>query len=101
MGGKKDSSSASRVHFETIKEGENRFVLRLTGCLDADTAHPLWLELKKGLAVPTGAALETDVTGLDCTDSAGLVFLYMVGKGCLSPQAQVSLKGLKPEYQKA
>lgn len=101
MDGEENISPGSRVRFELLKEGENRFVLRLSGRLDADSTPFLWQRLQSALVVPPGATLEVNVAPLTYSDSAGFAFLYLLSKGCMTPQSQVSLNGLKPEYQKA
>lgn len=101
MNGEKNISPGSHARFELRKEGENRFVLRLSGRLDADSTPILWEELKPQLEVLPGGTLEINAGGLQCSDSAGLALLYMLNTGYLTPQVRVSLIGLKPEYQKA
>lgn len=96
-----NSSPGSRARFELLKEGEKRFVLRLSGCLDNESTPVLVQALKPQLVVPPGDSLDVNAASLECTNSAGLVFLYMLNQGCLTPQAQVSITGLKPEYRRA
>lgn len=101
MNEEENISPGSRAHFELVKEGDSRLVLRLSGRLDADSTPVLFKELKPQLDVPSGTVMEVNAAGIECTDSAGLVFLYVLDKGYLIPQAHVSVTGLLPEYQKA
>jgi phospholipid/cholesterol/gamma-HCH transport system permease protein len=100
MNGEKTISPGSRVDFELLKTDGSRIVLQLSGRLDADSTPVLWEKLKERLVVPPGAALETNVAGVEHVDSAGLAFLYMLQQGCLTPQRELLLNGLKPEYEK-
>ncbi|MDB6121595.1 MAG: hypothetical protein JWQ71_588 [Pedosphaera sp.] len=101
MNGEKTIPRSPRVHFELLKDGEGRLVLVLSGQLDADSASLLWRELKQELAAPPATTLEIDAAGLTHCDSAGLGLLYFLSAGQMTPDLQVTLRGLKPELQKA
>lgn len=101
MNGEKTIQSGPRVHFELLKAGEGRHLLLLQGQLDVDSAPPLWQELKQKLAATPVSTLEIDVSGLTCSDSAGFALLYLLSAGRKIPNVQVTLSGLKPEFQRA
>ncbi|MDB6068379.1 MAG: hypothetical protein JWR26_4587 [Pedosphaera sp.] len=101
MNGEKTISPGPRGHFDLRHEGGGRFALVLSGQLDPDSTPVLWRELKQRLAVTPVTTLVIDATGLTHCDSAGLGLLYVLSTGQMTPHAQVTLSGLKPEFQKA
>ncbi|MDB6019849.1 MAG: hypothetical protein JWR19_4338 [Pedosphaera sp.] len=100
MSSEKTIPPGPQVHFELRKAGEGRLVLVLSGQLNADSAPRLWQELKQKLAATPATTLEIDAAGLTHCDSAGLALLYFLSTGQMTPNAQVTLSGLKPEFQK-
>ncbi|MDB6065075.1 MAG: conserved rane protein of unknown function [Pedosphaera sp.] len=100
MSGEMPVQSSQQVHFELLKVGEDRLVLKLSGELDADSSARLWHELEQKLAATPASALEIDARGLTRCDSAGLALLYFLSTGQMTPNARVTLNGLKPELQK-
>jgi phospholipid/cholesterol/gamma-HCH transport system permease protein len=100
MNGEKTIPSGRRVHFELLKAGEGRLVLVLSGQLDADSTPQIWQELQRELAATPATTLEINAAALTHGDSAGLALLYFLSAGQMTPQAQVTLSGLKPELQK-
>jgi phospholipid/cholesterol/gamma-HCH transport system permease protein len=90
-----------RVHFDLFRRGAGQAVLVLRGVLDADSTPPLWHELKRKLAASHLSSLEIDATGMTHCDSAGLALLYFLSAGQMTPNAQVTLRGLRPALQKA
>jgi phospholipid/cholesterol/gamma-HCH transport system permease protein len=92
-------ASAPLVHFELQKDGEGRPRLVLSGQMDSDAAQFLWRKLKHHVAATPFTTI--DAAGLTHCDSAALGLLYFLSTGGMTPGAQVSLTGLKPEFQQA
>jgi phospholipid/cholesterol/gamma-HCH transport system permease protein len=99
MNGEKIITSGPRVHFDLFNGGGGRYSLVLSGQLDVDSASLLWPELQQKLAATPVTTLAVDAAGLTRCDSAGLGLLYFLSAGQMTPNAQATLSGLKPELQ--
>src|SRR5258708_6766815 len=100
MNGEKIISPGPRGHFDLRQEGGGRLALVLSGQVDADSVPLLWHELKQKLADTPVTTLVIDAAGLTHCDSAGLGLLYVLSTGQMTPNVQVTLRGLRPEFQK-
>jgi phospholipid/cholesterol/gamma-HCH transport system permease protein len=93
-------ASPSAAHYELRTEADGRTVLVLRGRFDADATPRPWRELEERLAVARPKSLEIDASAVDYCDGSGLALLHHLESGTLGPGAVVTLRGLKPEYQK-
>jgi phospholipid/cholesterol/gamma-HCH transport system permease protein len=79
-------------------DGGARVILR--GRLDTQTTAVCWMELERGLTFSNIQTLEVDAGGLRFCDSAGLALLRYLNIGKMTPQAKVTVLGLKVELEK-
>src|SRR5271163_1304301 len=100
MNGETAIPPGPRAHFELLKDGKDRLILKLSGQVDVDDAPLLWQELKANQAVASATRLEIDATGLTDCDSGGWLLLHYLSTNQMTPNAQVTLSGLRPELQK-
>jgi phospholipid/cholesterol/gamma-HCH transport system permease protein len=92
------AASAARYDLHVEPDGRARLILR--GRFDADTTPQPWRELEERLAAARPGALEIDASAMDYCDGSGLALLHHLATGVLGPDIPVTLRGLKPEYQK-
>ena len=85
------------VQAETQTLADGRVKVRLLGSLDVHTMGSLWRELEERLRPAQALALEVDATDLDVRGGGGLALLRYLKTGGFTPEAVVTLRGLKPE----
>ena len=83
---------------EVRPDGRARVVLR--GRLNEQTVVGCWGLLEKELLDGKVETLHVDVSGLGFCDAAGLTLLLCLNMGRLTPQATVSVLGLKADLEK-
>jgi phospholipid/cholesterol/gamma-HCH transport system permease protein len=72
----------------------------LTGHLNAQSAPACWDRLTHDLSSAGVTALEVDASGLYICDGAGLALLRYLNLGLMTPSANVSVRGLRPDLEK-
>lgn len=72
----------------------------LSGRLDVQSTAQPWRQLEKELGRGQPAKLEIDTAGVEYCDGAGLALLQFLKMGGMCPGAEVTLSGLRPEFQK-
>jgi phospholipid/cholesterol/gamma-HCH transport system permease protein len=83
---------------EVRPDGRARVVLR--GRLNEQTVVGCWSRLEKELKEKKVETLQVDVSGLGFCDAAGLTLLLYLNMGRMTPQATVSVFGLKAELER-
>jgi len=83
---------------EVRPDGQARVVLH--GRLNAQTVVGCWGLLEKELLERKVETLHVDVSGLGFCDAAGLALLLYLNTGKMTPQATVSVFGLKTDLEK-
>jgi phospholipid/cholesterol/gamma-HCH transport system permease protein len=83
---------------EVRPDGLARVVLR--GRLNAQTVASCWSLLEQDLSEARVQTLQVDVSGLGFCDAAGLSLLLSLNIGKMTPQATVSVLGLKADLEK-
>jgi len=83
---------------EVRPDGRARVVLR--GRLNEQTVVGCWSRLEKELKEKRVETLQVDVSGLGFCDAAGLTLLLYLNMGRMTPQATVSVFGLKAELER-
>ena len=83
---------------EVRPDGRARVVLR--GRLNEQTVVGCWSRLEKELKEKQVETLQVDVSGLGFCDAAGLTLLLYLNMGRMTPQATVSVFGLKAELER-
>jgi phospholipid/cholesterol/gamma-HCH transport system permease protein len=73
--------------------------LRLAGRLDAYSIAGVWHDALAALAAAPGRAIVIDASGVDYCDGAGIAMLIDLLRQPRAANAQVSLSGLRPEFQ--
>jgi phospholipid/cholesterol/gamma-HCH transport system permease protein len=79
-------------------DGEARVVLR--GSLNQQTVASCWNVLANELPATNPRTLQVDVSRVGFCDAAGLILLVYLEMGRMTPQASVSVSGLKPDLEK-
>jgi phospholipid/cholesterol/gamma-HCH transport system permease protein len=74
--------------------------ISLHGRLDARNTAQNWPHLQQQLAGIPASKVDVDATGVEYCDGSGLALLQFLGMGGMTPGATVSVRGLKPEFQK-
>jgi phospholipid/cholesterol/gamma-HCH transport system permease protein len=83
---------------EVKPDGQARVVLR--GRLNEQTVVGCWGLLEKELLGTKVETLQVDVSGLGLCDAAGMTLLLCLNTGRMTPQATVSVLGLKADLEK-
>ena len=73
--------------------------LRLAGRLDAYSIAGVWHDALAALAAAPARAIVIDASGVDYCDGAGIAMLIDLLRQSRAANAQVSLSGLRPEFQ--
>lgn len=82
------------------RESGGRWIVALSGRLDAQSTAKPWHDLEQQLPASEAAALDVDASRVEYCDGSGLALLQYLAMGEMTPRATVTLRGLKPEFQK-
>jgi phospholipid/cholesterol/gamma-HCH transport system permease protein len=91
----------TKAHVELHAGAEGHCSVALRGRLDATSTADAWDQLEKQLAERGKvSSLEIDVSNLEYCDGSGMALLSYLNSGQMTPGARVTLRGLKPEFEK-
>ena len=93
-------TTVAAASFDLHRDSEGRARLALCGRLDAAATASCWHRLERELAGPGLPALEIDASALEACDGSGIALLHHLQMGGMTPGAAVTVRGLKPEFQK-
>jgi phospholipid/cholesterol/gamma-HCH transport system permease protein len=91
------SAPAATLTVSDVAAGSRE--LRLAGRLDAYSIAGVWHDALAALAAAPGRAIVIDASGVDYCDGAGIAMLIDLLRQPRAANAQVSLSGLRPEFQ--
>ncbi len=100
MAEQREQPDGEGAEFRLTREADDRARLVLGGRLDVQSAAVPWRELEQELGRTRPRHLEVDATDLEYCDGAGLALLQYLQMGGMTPGAEISLRGLKPQFQK-
>jgi phospholipid/cholesterol/gamma-HCH transport system permease protein len=91
------SAPAATLTVSDVAAGSRE--LRLAGRLDAYSIAGVWHDALAALGAAPGRAIVIDASGVDYCDGAGIAMLIDLLRQPRAANAQVSLSGLRPEFQ--
>ena len=82
-----------------VSDGDAKRELRLAGRLDAYSIAGVWPDARAALDTAPGKAVVIDASRVDYCDGGGIAMLVDLLRQPRGPGAQVSVVGLKPQFQ--
>lgn len=82
------------------RDSEGHTLLRLTGSLDITSTAEAWQAIENRLREIHIHELVVDASGVETCDGAGMALLHHLGRGGMTPDLKVHLRGLRPEFER-